>query len=120
MLRSGSATLKRSGGVWSVAGDDSHMEASTVVDPSLPFRVGGDVKPPRVVKRIRPQFPAGTRLLIVEVIVGADGRIKDIQFLTGGSAEVQRLAREALAQWELEPGTLNGKPVPVIWNITLQ
>lgn len=116
--RGGTATLKRSESGWTVAGDDR-----TIPDPRLkdvpPLRVGGDVKPPHIVKRVRPQFPEGTRQLIVEVVVGTDGRIKDIQFLTGGSAEVQRLAREALAQWEMEPGTLNGTPVPTIWNLTL-
>ena len=120
-VRHGTASFQRSGDGWTLTRDDVHSALSTAPpDPNLPVRVGGDVKAPVAVKRVRPNYPPGTRLVFAEIVVGADAKIKDIHFLTPVSPELERLAREALAQWELKPGTLNGKPVAVIWNVTLQ
>lgn len=115
------ATLKRSDSGWSVFSDVTGRPVPTAPDAGIPpLRAGGDVKEPRLIKQVHPQFPPGTRgLVIVEIIVGIDGRMNDIKFLTPVSPEAERIAREALAQWVLEPGTLNGIPVNVIWNAVL-
>jgi TonB family protein len=88
--------------------------------------VGGDVKPPVVTKRVDPVYPKEMRaekkvgLSIVEVVIDETGKLRDVKMLLSRAPAFDRAIEEALAQWEFQPGTLNGKPVPVLYNMTIQ
>lgn len=88
------------------------------------YRVGGDVKAPVVIKRIDPVYPEEARrarisgVVILEVLIGADGLVKQAMILKPLPYGLDQAALEAVRQWMFKPGTLNGQPVPVIFNLT--
>lgn len=121
-LGSSLVTLDRETNGWGVVSDQYSLESFTGEDTSgIPLRVGGDVKAPVLAKRVEPQFPSGTarQTMILEVTVGADGRVKNVQVLKSAGAAADKAAVDAVRQWEFHPGTLNGKPVPVLHDVAL-
>ena len=90
-----------------------------------PYRVGGDVKAPIVIRRVEPQYPDEARqnrisgIVIVECIIGKDGRVKDVVVLKGLPYGLDQAAVEAVKRWEFKPATLAGVPVDVIFNLTI-
>ena len=94
--------------------------------PDAPLRVGGDVKAPVVIKRVE---PVSTRLakrahvsgiVIMEIVVDREGHVTDVRVLKPLPMGLDGAAEEAVRHWEFRPGTLNGKPVPVIFNVTVR
>lgn len=91
------------------AGDDSVNEDV--------YDVGGDVKPPRVLHRVVPQFTEKSRDRHVEgsVILGAvvtsKGEPRQIRIQKGVEQDLDEQAVEALKQWQFAPGTKDNKPV---------
>jgi TonB family protein len=89
------------------------------------FRVGGDVKAPVVIRRVDPQYTDEARqnhisgIVIVEVIIDKSGRVRDAVVLKPLPFGLDKAAIEAVRQWEFRPATLNGEPVDVIFNLTI-
>lgn len=95
-----------------------------------PSRIGGEIKTPKVVKRVEPAFPKsvrqemeggpGSAIVVVEAIITRQGCVRSVRLV--GPSRWPKLNSSALlsvAQWTFEPGTLNGKPVEVIFNLTV-
>lgn len=85
-----------------------------------PLRVGGEVKPPILVKRVSPNFGAfkdvrGNKITIFEVLVSADGEVGDIRVLKSAGSEIDAAIIDALRQWTFRPATLLGEPVAVYY-----
>jgi TonB family protein len=58
-------------------------------------------------------------LILLEVVVSREGRVRSVKALRNPEdLNVQRAA-EAIRQWEFQPGTLHGQPVDVVMNITV-
>jgi TonB family protein len=89
------------------------------------LRVGGDVQPPKVKRRVEPRYPDDARrngvggVVIMEAIIGADGHVKDVTLLKDQPWGLGRASLDAVKQWTFEPGTLNGEPIPVIFDLTI-
>lgn len=89
-----------------------------------PFRVGGDVRPPRVIQRVEATYPPELRaqrisgIVILEAEISATGDVQDVEVLKG-QAGLAEAALEAVRQWKFEPATMNGQPIPVIFNLTV-
>lgn len=92
--------------------------------PSQPLRVGGRIKEPRKVKNVAPVYPAIAKearvqgVVILECVIGADGKVKDIKVLRGIPL-LDFAAVEAVRQWEYTPTLYEGVAVPVIMTITV-
>ena len=90
-----------------------------------PLRVGGDVRAPIVISRKEPQYTDDARrdrvsgIVIVEVIIGKDGLVKEARALKPLPDGLTESALDAVRQWQFKPGTLNGEPVEVIFNLTV-
>jgi protein TonB len=54
---------------------------------------------------------AGT--VILYAIIRADGSVASVRVLRGVDDRIDRLAREAVAQWQFQPAMKNGSPVAV-------
>ena len=77
-------------------------------------RVGGEVKAPKALRKVNPKFPRGAEgAVILEVTVGAAGRVVDVRTLVGDPALVA-VADAALREWVFEPVIVDGRPVAVI------
>lgn len=104
---------------------DLAAEGPPRVDPSGAYRVGGDVKAPVLLHRVEPVYPAGAKhdgvsgIVILEVVIGKDGRVKDAVVLKGLPEGLSEAAVDAVRQWEFRPGTVKGEPVDVIFNISV-
>ena len=89
-----------------------------------PFRVGGSIREPRKVRDVAPVYPEIAQqariqgYVIIEAVIGTDGRVRDARVL-GGRQLLQEAALEAVKQWEYTPTLLGGVPVEVIMNVTV-
>jgi TonB family protein len=87
--------------------------------PANPVRVESETQMRNLVLRITPVYPAEARSADVrgevrmDVIVGADGLVKDIQVLSGDS-RLANAAVEAVQQWVYRPALINGAPAAVV------
>ena len=89
-----------------------------------PLRVGGDVEAPEIVKQVQPRYPEVAKaarasgLVILEAIINTEGVVEDVKVLRGHPL-LQQAAMDAIVQWKFKPGRLNGKPVRVVFTLTV-
>ncbi len=94
-------------------------------EPEGPIRVGGDVKPPEKIVAPSPQYTEIARkariqgVVIVEAIIDKQGNVTNVKILKGLPMGLDQAAADAVKKWKFEPATLNGKPVAVIYNLTV-
>jgi len=55
----------------------------------------------------------------LQVLIGRDGTVQDAKFLQGSLA-FARAAIDNVKQWKFKPYTMNGRPVSVETNLTLE
>jgi len=89
-----------------------------------PVRVGGDVKPPTKVTDVKAVYPPMAQsakvqgVVILETVIGVDGRVDQLRVLRSIPL-LDQAAIDAVKEWEFEPSTLNGVPVPVIVTVSV-
>ncbi len=90
-----------------------------------PIRVSGDVTPPRATNKTMPAYPEAARkeriegVVIVQVVIDEEGRISDAEVLKGLSHGLSESAVESVKNWRFEPALLDGEPVAVRYNLTI-
>jgi protein TonB len=90
-----------------------------------PLRVGGDVKAPVATHRPEPRYTDTARkahltgVVIVEATIDKNGNVDRVKVLKGLDLGLSQQAVEAVKQWKFRPGTLNGEPVDVLFNLTV-
>ncbi len=100
-------------------------DAPPPAEPTGPIRVGGDVKPPKKLQAPNPQYTEIARkariqgVVIVEAIIDKEGNVTNVKVLKGLPMGLDQAAADAVRRWKFEPATLNGKPVAVIYNLTV-
>ncbi len=94
------------------------------VPVAAPIKVGGTVQEARLIHRVLPVYPRPACQIRIQgsvhlaAIIGADGRIRELQVLSGHPLLVPA-AVDAVRQWAYEPTLLNGTPVEVMTDITV-
>lgn len=100
-------------------------EGPPAAEPEGPIRVGGDVKPPEKIAAPSPQYTEIARkariqgVVIVEAIIDKEGNVTNVKILKGLPMGLDTAAADAVQKWKFKPATLNGKPVAVIYNLTV-
>lgn len=90
-----------------------------------PVHVGGDVKAPIAISRVEPLYTEIARkariqgIVIVEAVIDRDGNVTEARVLKPLPMGLGDAALEAVKKWKFKPGTLNGQPVPVYYNLTV-
>lgn len=85
--------------------------------------VGAGVTPPKLLRKVEPTYTDVARNALVqgtalfEVVVGTNGRLRDIAVVSPIGFGLDERAAEAMKQWEFEPAQKEGKPVNVRANI---
>jgi protein TonB len=93
--------------------------------PAAPLPVGGDVKQAKLISRVDPIYPALAREqhisgnVTIDALIDPNGRVSTMKVISGPTM-LHQAAMEALKQWKYQPATLDGKPVAMHLNITLQ
>ena len=100
-------------------------EGPPPAEPTGPIRVGGDVKAPAKLHAPSPQYTEIARkaritgVVIVEAIIDKQGNVTNVKILKGLPMGLDQAAVDAVKRWKFEAATLNGKPVSVIYNLTI-
>lgn len=90
-----------------------------------PLRVGGEVKEPIEITRVKPQYPEAARkarmqgVVILEAIITKTGDVESVRVLRGLNPLLDNAAIRAVQQWKYKPATFNGRPVPVYLTVTV-
>ena len=90
-----------------------------------PLLVGGNVKAPIAVKRVDPIYTEVARrartqgIVIIEAVIDRQGNVTEARVLKPLGFGLDVAALNAVRQWKFKPGTLNGEPVPVYYNLTV-
>jgi protein TonB len=90
-----------------------------------PVRVGGDVREPRKVVDVAPEYPelAVTArvqgFVIIEATIDARGRVVNATVLRGVPI-LEEAALEAVRKWVYTPTLLDGVPTPIIMTVTVR
>jgi protein TonB len=94
-------------------------------EPTGPIRVGGNVKAPVKVSAPDPEYTESGRsariegVVIVETIIDKQGRVKSTKIVKDLPMGLGNAAQRAVKTWTFKPATLNGKPVEVYYNLTV-
>ena len=119
ILPGASGSLAQSSGD-SKSRDDQKSAAKPAGDDSVNeevYDVGGDVKAPRVLHRVIPEFTEKSRdrhvegSVILAAVVTSKGEPRQIRVQKGVEQDLDEKAVEALKQWQFAPGTKDNKPV---------
>lgn len=92
--------------------------------PKAP-RVGGKVQGPKKIVDVRPVYPEEARkervqgTIIVEMVIGADGKVTKARVLRSVPA-LDQAALDAVTKWEFEPMLVKGQAVPVVITATVR
>ncbi len=106
------------GGTGTVAGPPPPTIAQGIV------RVGGNVKPPELVERVQPEYPAVARAahvegtVVIDAVIDATGNVVSEHALSGPGLLIPA-ALSAVEQWKYQPTYLNGKPVELAMQVTV-
>ena len=94
-------------------------------EPEGPIQVGGDVLPPAKTFAPQPQYTEIARkarlqgVVIVQAIIDKGGNVTNVKVLKGLGMGLDQAAVDAIKKWKFDPATLNGKPVAVYYNLTV-
>lgn len=69
-------------------------------------------------KSVIPQSPGARGTVVMEVIVGTDGRVRHVKVLQG-SPSINSAAEDAVRQWQYKPYLINGVPLGVESQVTI-
>jgi periplasmic protein TonB len=93
--------------------------------PEAPLPVGGDVKPAKLLSPVAPIYPAMAKAqhisgeVTIDALVDPTGKVTTMKILSG-PALLRQAAMDALRQWKYQAATLDGKPVSMHLNVTVQ
>jgi len=92
-----------------------------------PTRVGGNVRPPRKLVDVKPVYPPAMReagregVVPLEAIISRDGSVSSVRVLTAQvHPDFAIAAADAVRQWRFDPTLLNGVPVEVVMNVSIE
>ena len=89
-----------------------------------PYRVGGKVQAPRLIRQVQPEYPPLAKQariqgdVVIDSVIDTQGRVTEMKVVSGSPLLVQS-AIQALGQWRYQPTLLNGQPVAVDMLVTL-
>jgi protein TonB len=87
-----------------------------------PVRVGGDVKPPRLLSGPEPEYPVLARqarlsgVVVIEAIIDENGKVTGMRVISGHPLLIPS-ALNAVSKRKYEPTVLDGEPIPVDFRV---
>jgi TonB family protein len=86
--------------------------------------VGGNIKAPRKLRDMAPQYPAGLRgtgtegVVVLDTTIGVDGFVKNIEVRDGATPDFADAAVTAVREWRYTQTILNCTPIEVQMTVT--
>jgi TonB family protein len=90
------------------------------------MRIEEGITPPVVEKRVDPVYPEEYRrarvagLVVLEAAVSQAGTVENVGIIKSLAPGLDMAAVNAVRQWRFKPAMKDGKPVPVLFNLTIQ
>ncbi|HSR08312.1 MAG TPA: energy transducer TonB [Bryobacteraceae bacterium] len=92
-----------------------------------PYKIGGDVSAPRIASKVEPEYTREARKVrregdvIIELVVTRDGEASEVRAISNPLGfGLDESAIKAVEKWCFKPGEKDGKPVPIISQITVR
>lgn len=92
----------------------------------VPVRVGGNIRPPRKLKDVKPIYPESMReaggegVVSIDAVIGRDGSVTAARVSSPQvHPDLAIAALEAVRQWTFAPTLLNGAPVEVVMTVSV-
>ena len=89
-------------------------------------RVGGNIRPPRKTKDVKPVYPESMQeagqegVVSIEAVIGRDGSVTAARVTAAQvHPDLASAALDAVRQWKFEPTLLNGGPVEVVMTVSV-
>lgn len=86
----------------------------------------GDIKPPRLIKEVKPIYPEEARkagiegIVILSVTTDIYGKVRDVEILKRADPLLDQAAIDAVMQWIYEPMMIKGEPKGIIFTVTVR
>ncbi len=99
-------------------------EAAVSETSVQPVRAAGEIKPPKLIKKVDPVYPEEARkaevegTVILEATTDRDGQVQNIKILRSVPL-LDQAAVDALKQWVYEPMIIDGHPQGVVFTVTV-
>jgi periplasmic protein TonB len=112
------------GGILGGIGHAPAPPRPTPVAHKGPYRVGGKVQAPRLIRQVQPEYPPLAKQariqgdVVIDSLIDTQGRVTEMKVVSGRPLLVQS-AIQALGQWRYQPTLLNAQPVAVDMLVTL-
>jgi TonB family protein len=102
-------------------------ERSAYPQPSNPqqLRIGGEAEEAKLINKVQPVYPtaakaAGVRgKVLLDAVISANGVPQEIRVISSPSDDLTQSALDAVRQWRYSPTLLNGQPVEVVTEVTI-
>lgn len=92
-----------------------------------PLRVGGNIRVPKKLKHVAPDYPQAMRdaglegVVPMEALIGKDGTVSSVRLLSAQvHPEFALAAEDAVRQWHFSPTLLNGEAVEVRMTVSVR
>lgn len=91
-----------------------------------PMRVGPDMNPPGIIKKIEPQYTQQARdakyqgSVLIDAVIAKDGHAKNAAVRRGLGMGLDEKALEAVTNWKFEPARLRKDNTPVEVKVTIE
>lgn len=88
------------------------------------FKATGEIRPPRLIKKVDPVYPEEARqagvegIVILEVTTDVEGQVAAVRILRSVPL-LDQAAVDAVKQWIYEPVVIEGKPRPIVFTVTV-
>jgi TonB family protein len=102
----------------------SAVKSSRGEDSLRRVRVSAGVAQGLLIHRVNPVYPPDARhariqgTVVMRAVIGKDGHLQELHILTG-DATLAKAATDAVQQWRYKPYVLNGEPVEIETQITI-
>ena len=94
-------------------------------EETAPLHVGDRVKEPRLLFRIRPNYPLAAKRIglegnvVIDAVIDTTGKVTPMKVVSG-PVPLQDAALDSVRKWNYAPSYLDDKPVPVEMLITVE
>jgi TonB family protein len=88
--------------------------------------VGGNIKAPKKLRDVAPEYPAGLRgsgtegVVVLDTKIGVDGFVKDIEVREGATPGFADAAITSIREWRFSQTILNCTPIEVPMTVTMR
>ncbi len=104
----------------------AEVQPGSETPSTVAIRVGGQVGSARLLHKTEPQYPESERSkgiqgdVVLEAVISMEGVPLSIKTISSPGEDFTDAAVKAVKQWRYQPTTLNGEPVEVVTDITVQ